>query len=186
MSPRLMQPTAEARRLFLALWPEPVIREQLAQLSALLTAGRRIPAANLHMTLVFLGASTAARQHCYEKALDALSATAFQLCLERLVYRRRSGILWLAPNAIPPALNQLSANLNHALQDCGFNAEKRPFKAHITLARHYPAKAWPLPPTADVDEPLPIDWQITCFTLVESVFYPGGVHYRPLREWTCH
>lgn len=171
------------RRLFLALWPDEPIRTQLARISTALPAGRRIAATNLHMTLVFLGATAPARQNCYQCELGRLTALCFELCLNRLVYWRRSGIVSLAPTVVPAELAELVASLNKALQTCGFQPESRPFKAHITLARNYPRAAWPLPQSPKIDIDLEITWRITCFTLLESVSYRGGVRYCPVSEW---
>jgi len=57
------------RRLFLALWPEEAERRQLADLAANVAGRRRVRDDHLHLTLVFLGATDAARLAEYEAAL---------------------------------------------------------------------------------------------------------------------
>ena len=180
-----MNATAPNKRLFLALWPDPEVRGQLAQVSGLIKAGRPVNLANIHMTLVFLGATEAERQNCYERALAQIIAPGFELYLNRLGYWRRSGIVWLAPQTPPAELISLVEQLKSALLSCGFRPEKRPFKAHITLARKYPATAWPIARLSSAPSAIHIRWRINRFALLESLFVKGGVHYRELRTWSC-
>jgi 2'-5' RNA ligase len=59
---------------------------------------------------------------------------------------------------------------------CGFEAEKRPFFPHITLARkvrHPKVKA-------GLEA---IRWPVRDFVLVESVAVEAGVSYRVLQRW---
>ena len=75
---------AEApRRLFLALWPAEAERRQMAELAANVAGRRRLRDANLHLTLVFLGATDAARLAAYEAALADLPALELELILDR-------------------------------------------------------------------------------------------------------
>ena len=174
--------TTPSKRLFLALWPDIQVRAQLTQICTLLNAGRRINPANLHLTLVFLGATQPAQQACYEHVLAQIKVPGFELHINQLGYWCRSGIVWLAPKIMPPELFQLVGQLKSVLQDCNFMPEKRPFKAHITLARKFPASAWPLPAT-----PYEIDiyWRINRFALLESVFIKEGVQYQEIAAWNC-
>lgn len=169
--------TEVARRLFLALWPREAERRELATLATQVAGRRRVQDDNLHLTLVFLGATPSALQAAYETALTDLAVPAVTLTLDRYGYWPRPRILWLGANHTPPELHELVADLHRRLRGCGFNPEPRAFQAHITLARHFPGPAPPQPPSE------PIHWRIDGVTLVESPRDRGATRYRPLRRW---
>ena len=102
----MSEPVQPGRRLFLALWPDPTVRADLARLARRLTP-HHVPAANLHLTLVFLGQTAPAREAAYRAALAGLRAAPFTLELDRLGCFRGPRVLWLGPSQIPPALTAL-------------------------------------------------------------------------------
>ena len=169
--------TTELRRLFLALWPKEVERRQMAGLAADVVGRRRMRDANLHLTLVFLGATDAVRLCAYEAALVDLTVPVLELILDRYGYWPAPRILWLGSSHTPPELYELVADLTRRLRGCGFVPERRAFQAHITLARKFPGPAPARPPAA------PIRWQIGEVTLVESLPGKQGSEYRVLRRW---
>lgn len=165
------------RRLFLALWPDTSLRTQLAALSGTLTGGRKVHPDNLHLTLVFLGTTDNERLLCYEQALRNLVVPPFTLRLDRLAAWSRSGILWLGASQVPSELSNLVQDLNSRLQSCGFTPERRPFQAHITLARDFTG---PAPP---VELERPLVWQNEQIVLAESLQTERGLHYAVLARW---
>ncbi|MDQ2696485.1 MAG: RNA 2',3'-cyclic phosphodiesterase [Pseudomonadota bacterium] len=168
-------PAEAPRRLFLALWPDDALRRRLADL-AQNTAGRRaLRPDNLHLTLVFLGATAAGRLACYENALADLAVPPLTLTLDRLGYFPRPRILWLGASHVPPALYGLVADLNRRLAGCGFALERRPFQPHITLARRYSGA---VPVLAEA-----VVWSVDQVSLMESVASGDGVGYQLLRRW---
>ena len=167
----------EVRRLFLALWPEEAERRQMAALAAHIAGRRRVRDANLHLTLVFLGATDAARRAAYEVALANLTVPALELTLDRYGYWPAPCILWLGSSRTPPELYELVAELNRRLRGCGFTPERRAFQAHITLARTFPGPAPERPPAT------PVHWRIGEVALIESLPEKNGSHYRVLRCW---
>jgi 2'-5' RNA ligase len=71
----------------------------------------------------------------------------------------------------------LVTDLNARLAaDCGYQPDRRPFRAHITLARKVRAAR----PIVAVEA---IAWPVTCFSLVESLSEPGGARYEVLASW---
>jgi 2'-5' RNA ligase len=168
---------AKSRRLFLALWPDVGLRAQLAALSGTLTGGRKVHPDNLHLTLIFLGATDNERLLCYEQALRELAVPPLILRLDRLAALSRSGILWLGASRVPPELSNLVQDLNSRLQSCGFSPERRPFQAHITLARDFTG---PAPPT-ELERPLV--WRTEQVVLAESLQTERGVSYALLARW---
>ncbi len=166
------------RRLFLALWPGERERQRMAQLAAR-AVGRqqRIPDAQLHVTLVFLGATDADRLAAYEVALADLPVPEMVLILDRYGYWPQSRILWLGSSQTSPELYELVAELHRRLRSCGFAPEARAFQAHVTLARRFPGLVPTEPPAA------PVHWRVNDVALVESVPSPQGSRYEILRRW---
>lgn len=168
---------ADTRRLFLALWPGEEERQAMAGLAQKIPGGRRVPTENLHLTLAFLGATTDQRVACYEDALRDIEVPSLTLVLDRLGYWRKPRILWLGASQTPPALEDLTTELNRRLATCGFTPEKRPFRAHLTLARKHPGPA----PVKILVEP--VHWSVDRIVLCESVTAKEGARYRLLRRW---
>lgn len=166
-----------ARRLFLALWPEAGERQQLATLVAGVAGRRRTPDANLHLTLVFLGATNPACLSAYEAALADFTPPTLELTLDRYGYWSQSRILWLGSSHTPPELYELVADLHQRLRGCGFVPERRAFQVHITLARNH---SGPAPTQQPV---VPIHWRINQVALVESLRQDAGSAYQVVRRW---
>ena len=165
------------QRLFLALWPEDAERRQIADLAARVAGPRRVRADHLHLTLAFLGATTADRRAAYEAALADWPALELELMLDRYGYWPQPRILWLGPSRTPPELYERVADLHRRLRDCGFSPERRTFQAHMTLARRFPGPAPAQPPAP------PVRWLNREVALVESLREGAGTHYRVLRRW---
>ncbi len=173
----MCSPDSDERRLFLALWPEDDERRQLAELAASVAGRRRVPDANLHLTLVFLGATTADRLTAYQAALADVPVPRLELLLDRYGYWPQPRILWLGSSRTPPELYELVADLHRRLRGCGFTPERRAFQAHITLARKFPGPAPVQPPAA------PVRWLVEDVALVESLRDRTGSRYQVLCRW---
>ncbi len=168
------------RKLFFALWPDERTRRALRRATRNISAGgMRMPAANLHITLVFVGFVDAETQHCMEEAASNLSMPTFDIVLDRIGSFGQK-ILWVGSRQPPEALFSLQQELATALVDnCGYRAEERPYRPHVTIERKLKA-----PLEAMLDEP--VVWHADRFALVESVASSEPrtpPHYRPLREW---
>jgi len=168
-----------AQRLFFALWPEPALQEQFSKAAAAILPdglGRPVPAANLHITLVFLGAVGAAQRVCVEDVATRACAQPFELCFDRTGYFRQPQALWFGCIRTPAELAGLVDHLARGAGECGFTAERRPYAPHLTVRRGL---------ASDPGRPplMPISWPVDRFALVESVSTPSGMQYRPLRFW---
>ena len=171
--------TAEpTRRLFFALWPDNETRAAIASLARerVHTQARRVAADNLHITLAFPGNVTVRVQTCLEEAAGSIIGAPFELSIDRMGYWSGPRIIWAAPAQTPPELWSLAATLREVLAACGLEPEKRPYQAHITLARKA-SRAMAVTRIA------PLVWSIGNFCLVESVSEPAGVRYQVLRTW---
>jgi 2'-5' RNA ligase len=166
------------RRLFFALWPDTVVRTRCDwYVSSILGKRvRRIPADKLHLTLAFAGSVNDEVSRCLEAHADRVVVAPFHLQIDHLGYWHRKRLLWMGPTHMPEGLWVLVTAIREAFDACGLEQERRPFQAHMTLARKFSAA---LPPA----EAPAIDWDVGSFCLVQSVNSENGVSYRVLRSW---
>ncbi|MET0090460.1 MAG: RNA 2',3'-cyclic phosphodiesterase [Candidatus Thiodiazotropha sp.] len=166
-------------RLFFGLWPSPPVRDALSHLVGRFSRhpGRPHHAQDLHMTLVFLGAVPATKLGCITQVAERIRSPGFDLRLQRLGFWTRPRILWTAPDATPEQLSALVRGLQEGLAECGFEAESRPYRPHVTLLR----KSYPVGTDA-IEQP--IDWPVNEFVLAESTNpQAGGQRYRIVQRW---
>jgi 2'-5' RNA ligase len=181
-SPPPTSPAApHSLRVFFALWPAEAARRAVAARARDVAAsgrGRAPPMENVHLTLAFVGEVAAERLPALQ-AIGAQAATAvppFTLRFDRVGAFRDSGIAWLGTGTAEPALQALVDALAAGLAASGFPVERRPFRAHVTLARRCarPPAAASVPALA---------WPVAGFTLTASELAPGGSRYRTLAAW---
>jgi len=167
------------RRLFFALWPSADVRKQIVACAKQLPVhkARAVANTNLHITLAFIGAVDKDKVDHYINAAASVKAKAFHLKLNQAGCFSRAKVLWLGCDQVEPALQDLVSSLNHALLDCGYVAEDRPYTPHVTLARKFHCKQLP-----EID--CEIDWNVDSFALVESLSVVGGVEYKVLESWS--
>jgi len=168
-------------RAFFALWPDAGAGAALAALArdvAAQSQGRAAAAANLHLTLVFLGDVATARIAAL-RAIGAAAASAvppFALALDRTGTFRGAEIAWAGTSEPPAGLLQLVQRLGDALAAGGFALEQRAFHPHVTLARRCRRPA-------GGSIALPIAWTVARLTLNASDLLPAGPRYRELAGW---
>jgi 2'-5' RNA ligase len=172
-------------RVFFALWPSAAERKALAAATAHAIGqieGQPVFAANLHVTLAFLG-SVPGRgiadligiggQGGYPRVGLEFS------CLE---YWAKSKVLVAMPADSPAEGLEIVDRLWTRLETLGFTRESRPWHPHMTLVRKVrrppPENLLISPRTATSDESAP--WGLA---LVESTTHPSGARYKPLAEW---
>ena len=165
------------KRLFFALWPSAETRAAMHSVAAgLITCGRQVVPANLHLTLVFLG-SLDVRQECLAvETGDSVRASAFGLELVRFGCFPGPRVVWSGPARAPAALAQLVQSLRRGLHERGLGVETRAFCPHVTLARKV-ARSFGKQPHP------PVVWQAREFCLVHSTTGADGVRYEPLVRW---
>ncbi len=139
-------------------------------------SGRRVRRENLHVTLVFLGAVDGARRACVEAAADSVRGQSFILELDRITWWPRPRVLCAGPSRIPSALLDLVGKLKRGCQGCGFEPERRPYRAHLTLARKVASGQRSTTVEAQA-------WKVREFSLVESRTLTTGAEYSVLRTW---
>ena len=167
----------DSSRLFYALWPDDHTRLDLVRLNRSIEAKgfRPVQPHNIHVTLVFLGNVDAASELLLKHSVTGISAKPFTLTFDQLSYWSRPKVLCLTCSQLPDEVEKLVTALNREVASCGLQTDTRPYKPHITLARH--AKYLP-----DINFE-PIVWRAESFCLVESCSEPGGVSYKVRQQW---
>jgi 2'-5' RNA ligase len=167
----------DSSRLFFALWPDDQTRLELVRLNRSIEAKgfRPVQLHNVHVTLVFLGNVGAASELLIKHCVTGISAKPFVLTFDQLSYWSKPKVLCLTCSHTPDEVELLVAALNREVAGCGLQTETRPYKPHITLARH--ARYLP-----DINLE-PIVWRSESFCLVESCSEPDGVNYKVRQLW---
>lgn len=167
------------RRLFFALWPDEPLRDALVEETrgwVTASGGRPMRRESLHLTLAFLGNVDEGTARCVANAAAGVRGDPFELPFDRYGYFARPRAFWCGARVTPGALQRLVADLNTALRPCGIEPERRPYKAHLTLARKAdaPKGEWLMQP---------LSWSVDEFVLVESLPAPEGVRYEVIGRW---
>ena len=165
-------------RLFFALSPPPPERRRLSAAAQRVTIaqrapGRLTPAAQLHLSLAFLGEfeddEAITRAHA---AGDRVRADVFSI---RIDQAGSFGPTWFLASAEPaPELLALQSQLASELAQAGFALEERAFHPHLTFQRK---AEHALPPTRVA----PVRWLVENFTLFDSI--PNERRYLQLASW---
>lgn len=202
-------PAAAPLRTFIAIDLPPATRRQVQERQrslrhALDGAGlaslfRWTHADNLHLTLRFLGDTSAAQQAQIEKSLAGLAAdpalgrplALAEHMLGAFPSLRKPNIVWLDFDGDLQRLLPLQARIEAAAQAAGFAAEDRPYAPHMTIARAQknaaPAllaragevlRAATLAPLAP-----PVPFLVEHIHLIRSDLRPSGPVYRPLASF---
>jgi RNA 2',3'-cyclic 3'-phosphodiesterase len=177
------------RRLFFALWPDEAQRAALNHATAKAVrgcGGRPVPAANLHVTVCFLGSVPAARLTELDGVARRIAASrtpAAPLALEfvRLEHWVRPQLLCALtavrePAAASAVAQDLADALGDATEAAGFSPDLKPFRAHVTVARKVVK--------ARFDERIgPVRWEFAAFALIESRTLATGPVYSVVESY---
>jgi 2'-5' RNA ligase len=164
--------------LFFALWPDEMQRRALEHAVAKAvrrSGGRPVPASNLHVTLAFLGSVSAARipelQRIAREQAAALAEHApATLTFARLAHWKEAQILCALGAEESPTARALAAALQDAAAAAGLNPDRKPFQAHVTLARKVARPGAVL-------KLRPVVWSFDSFALIDSRTEPSGSVY---------
>jgi 2'-5' RNA ligase len=132
-------------RLFIAIEMSDEIRRKLEsfldELRGIAPQVKWVRAANLHVTLKFLGHTDAARISQMVNALQSIrSSRPVSLEFRGLGFfpnEKRPRVFWAGMTS-STNLSGLATDIDHAMHQCGFPLEARPFTPHLTLARFDP------------------------------------------------
>lgn len=164
-------------RLFFALMPDDLVRQQIAKIAAQIPAGgQKVKASNFHATLIYLGEVPADQIEALGHAAEQINIAPFDLKLDSREWWKKSELTCMGASKIPKQLKMLVNALNEALEPFGYQAEQTDFRLHITLMR-------------GVKKPINhltfkhIPWLVRGFSLVESIVVSGESEYRVIQTW---
>jgi len=189
---------APSLRLFVACELPAEAREALATVQRLLQERgaeglRWVRPEGIHLTLKFLGEVQARRLEAIERALTRAVREPFHLSVKlgRLgSFGGSTGlrVVWVGLEGEVEALAGLAAQVERALEPMGFPRERRPFAAHLTLAR---AKEGMSPQdrrrlfelVRSLELPALPGATLEMVSLMQSSLEPGGARYRCLAQF---
>jgi 2'-5' RNA ligase len=191
-------------RTFIAIDLPPAIQQQLMTSQQVLRhrldvadigrAVRWTPVENMHVTLRFLGETSAAQRAELHAALSVISASQsrFVLRLNDLgcfPNFRRPAVVWFGIGGDLAALNGLQAQIETAVCAAGFQPDKRAYSPHLTIGRvrrnvkrHIPREVGAM--IQRFDKPIPdTSFSVDHITHILSVLEPGGAVYTSLAQF---
>ena len=175
------------KRAFLAL---PLPDEQRRSLAAFVEECadrapdyRWVPAANLHLTLRFLGSVETPRLALLGERLQQVTSPGFELELDGTGgFGPRAGprVVWMGVGRGREECRALAEGIEAACRGLGLEPESRPFRAHVTLARArlQRSRLPELPPP-----PRLRPWQVSDFVLYESRLGGRAAQYLELERY---
>jgi 2'-5' RNA ligase len=165
-------------RLFFALWPDAAAASRLAEAAgelAILTGGKPVPQAKIHLTLAFLGDLNESRLDAALQCAEGLDHAGLEVVLDQWGAFRGARVAWAGCRKPSKALMDLQADLADRLRTAGFVLEERAYTPHVTLARKVTR------PIGRRDAE-PVRWQATEVALVQSQLGKGA--YSTLAQWS--
>lgn len=165
------------KRLFFALWPDENTRQQCPKIGNAVVSEQALPAraANIHVTLLFLGNIDSDKEESFKQALLNSPVPKMTLCFDKLSFWKKPSILCLSTTDPSPEVEFFVEALSNLARKLGVTIDERPFKPHVTLVK----KASYLTPL-EFD---PIIWRSSSLCLVESCQVPKGIEYRIVERW---
>lgn len=163
---------------FFALQPPGEVRAALAALAVQLagqTGGRAVSAANLHLTVAFIGMIDRARLAALRAVgeLARAGVAPFRLRLDRIGRFARARVAWAGVSVLPPELLRLHDELGEGCRSAGLASDSRHYSPHVTLVRKAIRE-----PADPMPEPLALEFEVGGFELLHTVTTPQGVAYR--------
>ncbi len=132
---------------------------------------------NYHITLAFLGDTSADQMRFIEEAMVDYRAPSFKLTLTDTGYWSDSAVLWLAPAEVDETLLSLADKCKRVANRAGIRVSQRRYQPHLTLARKNT-----VPPSMPLIDP-DFEFQVDSFQLVRSLRERSGVRYNDLLSW---
>jgi RNA 2',3'-cyclic 3'-phosphodiesterase len=166
-------------RLFFALWPDELVRANLARQRidlARASGGRPTRPATLHVTLVYLGEVLPDQIHDAISVGQSIFQPPFEYKIDLAGCYTSANIAWMGSEETPMELFILQETLLAAANKIGFKTDPRTFRPHITVARNVTT------PFASTEVSSTI-WQINSFSLIESRSTSVGPTYDIIETW---
>lgn len=165
------------KRLFLGLAPDAQALSHCKKILNTIPAGimRPVPAANLHITLLFLGNVNPETESALINNAHSMSFPPLSIPLNQLTYWAKPQILCLTSSHPNQALQTLAGQLRAMATALDITLDNRAYVPHVTLAKK-------------VKRPITVEfsafiWRSTEFSLFESLPTDQGVEYRNIHSW---
>ncbi|CNH87958.1 RNA 2',3'-cyclic phosphodiesterase [Yersinia pekkanenii] len=168
------------RRLFFALALPNAVQQNIVQWRTdhfPPEAGHLIAAANLHLTLAFLGEVSSAKAQVLQQQAGRISQSGFNVTLDDIGHWPGSGVIWLGCKNPPRGLLQLAQLLRSQAARRGCYQTSLPFHPHVTLLRGA------MRPVALPAKTNNQHFRAEHFSLYESVFARGRTRYNIIQSW---
>ncbi len=168
------------KRLFFALALPDSLQQRIVQWRAdnfPPEAGRPIAAANLHLTLAFLGEVTHAKAQVLQQQAGRISQSGFNVTLDDIGHWPGSGVVWLGCKNPPRGLLQLAQLLRSQAARSGCYQTPQPFHPHVSLFRGA------IRPVAIPAKTTNESFRADHFSLYESVYARGRTRYNMVQSW---
>ena len=133
------------RRVFFAVWPDDEFCTRLSAAAAPLLSGlegRRLGAADWHVTLCFIGSVDESVLLMLDERAAALTARSFALQFDRIEYWTEARVVAATAEHVPPAAVDLARSLRELARSIGLSPDDRPLRPHLTLMRGVQPPAW--------------------------------------------
>ena len=186
---RAARPEAKPLRLFVALeipgQAKDVVEEAFAPWREEFPKARWVPRENMHVTLKFLGRTWPRLTDWVPEQIEAavVELDSFETRLlgaGSFPSAKRGRAIWAGFDDEDGRLTELAGAIDEALED-EFEPEKRPFHAHLTVARSDPPLKLPSTYTSTSLESEP--WRIDHVTLFRSHLGRPAPRYEPLARF---
>jgi 2'-5' RNA ligase len=165
-------------RLFVALDLPDTVRDALASLAPDPDVWRPVKPEALHVTLAFLGSRPPSDVDLIQPLIVPGPAPPLALGPILLLPPRRARVLTVELEDPTGELSRLQARVSAGLEAAGvYTPEKRPFRAHVTIARLRPRVR---PPRSSPLAVEPLEFAGRALTLYVSRLHPSGARYDPL------
>ncbi|MCP3128279.1 RNA 2',3'-cyclic phosphodiesterase [Shewanella sp. KJ2020] len=179
------------QRLFLGFAPTEIQRQQLGQLQHILInslnpTAKGVTAANLHLTLTFLGMATESQRQQLISLLDVLDKPRLSVRLHQIALWPKAQVCCLKGTEVGAELTLLAEQTQAIARDLGLHVSEHAFRPHISLFR----KAKNLSLAQDTSLSSLANMPFNELTLVPDALHLyhsastlSGVEYRLLHTW---
>jgi RNA 2',3'-cyclic 3'-phosphodiesterase len=141
------------------------------------SGGRPVPAANLHVTLAFLGSVPQRRLgELAEIASGTAAGGNLELAFDHLEHWRAAHLLCALPAEAPAPIAALARRLQEALAASGFAPDLKPFRPHVTVVRKVSRPG-------HIEQIHSVVWRFTELALVESRTLATGALYSVVESY---
>lgn len=179
------RPSGTTQRVFLALDPPLLVREELFAWLRQARVGRQlrpVKPENMHMTLAFLGERSEGEISEAAAIVSGFVDQAPELAIGAPVWlpQRRPRAFAVEVRGLDSRLTDLQSGLQSSLEAVLGSLQRRTFRPHITVARiprDFRPRREPPPPTP------PLEFRGESLSLYRSHLLPEGAEYEALYTW---